>query len=58
MIADALKSQIEALSPDERHELAAFLTKLELESDVDYWSRVRKRLAETSSESWISADQL
>jgi len=38
MIADSLRSQIEALSSEERHELAAFLTKLELESDEDYWS--------------------
>ena len=58
MIANALKSQIEALSPDERQELAAFLAKLELEADDDYWSRVRRRLADESPESWIPADQL
>jgi len=58
MIADALKSQIEALSQDERHELAAFLTKLELEADKGYWSRIRTRLADTNPENWIAADQL
>lgn len=58
MIADTLKSQIEALSPDERHELAAYLTKLELEADEDYWGTIRRRLADEATESWIPVDQL
>jgi len=58
MIADSLRSQIEALSSEERHELAALLTKLELESDEDYWSRIRRRLADESSENWVPVDQL
>lgn len=57
MIAESLRSQIEALSSEERHELAAFLTKLKLKSDEDYWSRIRRRLVEESSENWIPADQ-
>jgi hypothetical protein len=58
MIAETLKSQIEALSPDERHELVAFLTKLELESDEDYWNRIRRRTADESPENWVPIDQL
>ncbi len=58
MIADSLRTQIEALSSDERRELVAFLTKLELESDEEYWDRVRRRLADDSSEKWVPADQL
>ena len=58
MIAESLRSQVEALSSEERHELATFLTKLELESDEDYWSRIRRRLADESVENWIPADQL
>jgi len=33
MIAEDLKSRIGGLTVDERHELSAYLTKLELEND-------------------------
>ncbi|MBP6785693.1 MAG: hypothetical protein KA152_18005 [Verrucomicrobiales bacterium] len=58
MIAESLRSQIKALSTDERHELAGFLAKLELESDEDYWERVRRRMADGAAEKWLPADQI
>lgn len=58
MIAEELKTQIDGLSEDQRHELSAYLTKLELENDADYWKTVRKRLAESDSGRWVPADQL
>lgn len=58
MIAESLKSQINSLTPSERQELAAYLAKLELENDEDYWGRIRRRLADDSAEKWVSAHDL
>lgn len=58
MVADALKSQIEALSPEERRELVAYITKLDLETDDYYWRRVRKRLDDEAPKNWIPVEQL
>lgn len=58
MVADALKSQIEALSPEERRELVAYIAKLDLETDDDYWRRVRKRLDDDAPKNWIPVEQL
>jgi hypothetical protein len=58
MIADDLKNCLEALPPEERHELFAFLTKSELEGDHDYWETIRRRMDDESPEIWIPADQL
>ena len=43
MITEEIKTKIGAMTADERHELSAYLTKLELEGDVDYWKLVRQR---------------
>jgi len=43
MITEELKTQIESMSQSERHELSAYLTKLELENDPDYWKVIRQR---------------
>ena len=58
MIAESLRSQIKAFSTDERHELAGFLAKLGLESNEDYWERVRRRMADESTEKWVPADPI
>lgn len=58
MIAEDLKSRIEALSRDERRELSILLTKLELEEDEGYWERIRRRLADDSPDRWVPVEQL
>ena len=58
MIADDLKSQIDQLSEEQRHELSAYLTKLELENDPDYWRTIRERSQSSDPSRWLSSDQL
>ncbi len=43
MIAESLKTAVDTLSPEERHELSCYLTKLELQNDPDYWKTIRER---------------
>ena len=50
MIAEDLKSQVDGLSRVQRHELSAYLTKLELENVPDYWKTMRERVGEAGSE--------
>jgi len=58
MIAEHLKSALDTLSAADRHEVAVYLTKLELENDPDYWRVVRSRTAESAASSWVSAEEL
>ena len=58
MIAEDLKSQVDGLSKVLRHELSAYLTKLELENDPDYWKTIRERVGQSGSEQWVSADEV
>ena len=58
MIAEELKSQIDQLSEQQRHELSAYLTKLELENDPDYWKTIRERTSDSSDTRWVNSDQL
>ena len=58
MSIEELKQEIKGLSGDERHELSAFLTRLELENDSDYWSRVRERSSDDNPDHWVSAEDL
>jgi len=45
------------MTPEERHELSAYLIKLELENDPDYWKVVRERAAK-EDQSWVNVDKL
>lgn len=58
MIAEELKTKVNTLSADERHELASYLTKLELESDPDYWKTIRRRDSDDNPNRWISVDDI
>jgi len=58
MIAEDLKIRIDGLTAEERHELSAYLTKLELESDPDYWKTIRHRVAASSSDRVVNVDEL
>ena len=58
MIAEDLKSRIDELSEDERHELAAYLTKLRLENDPAYWETIRRRVASKDTGRLIRVEEL
>ncbi|MDF1755455.1 MAG: hypothetical protein P1U89_21885 [Verrucomicrobiales bacterium] len=58
MIVDELKSKIDTLTDEERHQISSYLAKLELESNPDYWKAVRKRVAEEKTTKWISAEDI
>lgn len=58
MIAEDLKSRIDGLTAEEWHELSAYLTKLELENDPDYWEMIRRRVAGTNSDRLVSVDEV
>jgi len=42
----------------EPHELSAFLTRMELEVDSDYWNRVRRRSGDDKPEDWVNVEDL
>lgn len=58
MSIEELKQEIKGLSGEERHELSAFLTRLELDTDSNYWQRVRERSNDDNPDHWISAEDL
>ena len=58
MIADDLKSRVDELSDDQRHELSVYLTKLQLERDPDYWKTIRDRSNDTDPSRWVSIDDI
>jgi len=57
MITDELKTKIGGMTPEERRELSAYLTKLELENDPDYWKVVRERAAK-KNQKWVNVQEL
>jgi len=57
MIAEELKTKIEVMTPEERRELSAYLTKLELENDPEYWKVVRNRLGKKDQD-WVDVKKL
>ena len=58
MIAENLKTRVDELSKDQRHELSIYLTKLQLESDPEYWQTIRKRSANKDASRWVSIDDV
>jgi hypothetical protein len=55
---EEIKQEIKSLSGEERHELSAFLTRLELEHDSDYWTRIRRRSNDENPDHWVRAEDL
>ena len=58
MIAEDLKQRIDNLSKDQRHEVSIYLTKVQLDSDPEYWKTIRERSANKDSSRWISIDDV
>ena len=58
MVLEELKSEVKRLTPEERHELAAFLNKLRLESDEEFWKRVRSRSEDKDPSQWVNIDDV
>lgn len=55
---DEIKDKIQVLSPDQRHEISAFLLRMELEEDPSYWETVRRRAADQNPDNWVKAENL
>lgn len=58
MLTEELKKAVDTLSEQERHELACYLTKLELQNNPDYWKTIRHRTNSGRAPNWIQAEQL
>jgi hypothetical protein len=58
MSLEELKQELSGLSPDQRHELSAYLVRLELESGDNYWRDVRRRIDDKNPDNWVSVEQL
>lgn len=58
MIANELKIAVDTLSVEERHELSCYLTKLELQSDPDYWRTIRERTRSVQPGSWTPVEKI
>ena len=57
-VVDEIKDKIQVLSADQRHEISAFLLKIELEDDPTYWETVRRRVADQNPDNWVKAENL
>lgn len=58
MIAEDLKTRVDKLSDEQRHELSVYLTMIQLEKDAEYWKTVRERSANTDPARWVSIDEI
>lgn len=58
MITEELKSTVDTLSADERHDLSAYLAEIELQNDPDYWEAIRRRTQHSAPSTWISTDEI
>jgi hypothetical protein len=58
VIAENLKTTLDTLSAADRHEVAVYLTKLELENDPEYWKTIRNRTRDEEPSKWVSPDEL
>lgn len=58
MLTEELKTAVDTLSEQERHELSCYLTKLELQNNPDYWKTIRQRTNSGRPANWIQAEQL
>lgn len=58
MLAEELKSTVDTLSLEGRHELSCYLTKLDLQNDADYWKTIRQRTTSENSSTWVPTDSL
>jgi hypothetical protein len=57
MSIEAIKSELRALSIEERRKLMAFMVVLEDEENGDYATKLAKRIDDRSPEKWLSAEQ-
>jgi hypothetical protein len=58
MLAEDLKTRVDKLSDEQRHELSVYLTMIQLERDADYWKTIRERSANLDPARWVSIDEI
>jgi hypothetical protein len=58
VIAENLNTTLDTLSAADRHEVAVYLTKLEIENDPQYWKTIRSRTQDEDPSKWVSPEEL
>jgi hypothetical protein len=58
MITEKLKSRVRDLSEEDRRDLSAYLVKLQLEDDPDYWATLRERTESYAPDTCVDVDSL
>lgn len=58
MKLEDIKKAIEVLPKEKRHEIAIFLTHLELVDDANYFETLRSRMNAQLEQSWQDLDDL
>lgn len=58
MIAEDLKTRVDKLSDEQRHELSVYLTMVQLEREPEYWKTIRERSAYDDSARWVSIENI
>lgn len=58
MLTQDLKEKVDSLTREDRHELSIYLTKLDLESDPDFWKTVNERLNDKNPELWVKLEDV
>ena len=58
MITEKLKTRVRGLSEEDRHDLSAYLVKLQLEEDQDYWATLRERTESYAPATCVDVDSL
>lgn len=57
MSIEALKTEVRALSAEERRKLIAFMVVLEDEAQADYAARLAEKINDSSPDRWLTAEQ-
>ena len=58
MITEQLKTRIKSLSEEDRRDLSAYLIKLQLENDPDYWATLKERTESYAPATCVDVDSL
>ena len=58
MILEEIKSKVDQLTPEERHQLSIYLTKLNLQEDEEFWKDVRKTSEDKDPSHWVNIEDI
>jgi adenylate kinase family enzyme len=58
MTPEDIKAAIKSLPKEQRHEIAIYLTHLELVDDANYFETLRERMNDQLADAWKDLDDL